>query len=56
MKFLSFSFLEIKNEGMGMIIQQPKREEEEVLDQGMYYICPFKYIFYNSSVKAVAVL
>ncbi|KAG8130873.1 putative Peptidyl-glycine alpha-amidating monooxygenase protein, partial [Naja naja] len=24
---------EIKNEGMGMIIQQPKREEEEVLDQ-----------------------
>ncbi|XP_013921460.1 PREDICTED: peptidyl-glycine alpha-amidating monooxygenase isoform X4 [Thamnophis sirtalis] len=26
---------EIKNEGMGMIIQQPKREEEEVLDQGL---------------------
>ncbi|XP_034288600.1 peptidyl-glycine alpha-amidating monooxygenase isoform X3 [Pantherophis guttatus] len=26
---------EIKNEGTGMIIQQPKREEEEVLDQGL---------------------
>ncbi|XP_026528653.1 peptidyl-glycine alpha-amidating monooxygenase isoform X3 [Notechis scutatus] len=26
---------EIKNEGMGMIIQQPKREEEEILDQGL---------------------
>ncbi|XP_032069288.1 peptidyl-glycine alpha-amidating monooxygenase isoform X2 [Thamnophis elegans] len=26
---------EIKNEGMGMIMQQPKREEEEVLDQGL---------------------
>ncbi|KAM3847240.1 peptidyl-glycine alpha-amidating monooxygenase isoform 5-T7 [Vipera latastei] len=26
---------EIKNENMGTIIQQPKREEEEVLDQGL---------------------
>uniref|UniRef100_A0A0B8RU52 Peptidyl-glycine alpha-amidating monooxygenase n=1 Tax=Philothamnus irregularis TaxID=1899461 RepID=A0A0B8RU52_9SAUR len=26
---------ETKNEGTGMIIQQPKREEEEVLDQGL---------------------
>lgn len=42
---------------MGTIIQQPKREEEEVvLDQGMYYTYPFKYIFYHSSVKAVVVL
>ncbi|XP_070599076.1 peptidyl-glycine alpha-amidating monooxygenase isoform X2 [Erythrolamprus reginae] len=26
---------EIKNEGTGMIMQQPKREEEEILDQGL---------------------
>ncbi|XP_015671148.1 peptidyl-glycine alpha-amidating monooxygenase, partial [Protobothrops mucrosquamatus] len=33
---------EIKNENMGTVIQQPKREEEEVLDQGIYYTYPFK--------------
>lgn len=41
--FPVFSFSDMRNGEMGSRMQQPKREEEEVLDQGMNILKVYIY-------------